>query len=409
MDEAAKHPVGLSPLSGVRVADLTTVVMGPLATRMLGDLGADVIRVETPEGDVLRDYEPKLNPMMSAFTLSLNRNKRCIVLNLKTAQGQQAMASLVASCDVFITNLRRAALRQLGLDADSVRAMRSDIIYCTANGFGSDGPHADHAAYDDVIQAASGLASMFTWSGDEPQFVPSIMVDKVVAVHIAFAVAAALHHRARTGDGSTVEVPMAETMAAFNLVENLAGLTFEPPLGGVGYDRIRTPWRRPRRTADGWIAILPYSNRNWDQVFQFSGRADAAADPRFATFADRVRHVDVLYQLLDEIVAEKTTAEWLEFGIKNSVPVSEVVDLAEIEQHPHFEAVGLMQHDDHPTEGPYRYARDTIRFNGGTSRLRRHASQLGADTQEVLTELGYTEEAITALLEEVENSTRSSE
>ncbi|MDH3680270.1 MAG: CoA transferase, partial [Acidimicrobiia bacterium] len=218
------------PLAGVRIADLTDVVMGPLATRMLADMGADVIRVEAPGGDVIRHYEPMRSAAMSAFSMNLNRNKRSIVLDLKSDTGREAVRDLIASCDVFVSNMRRAALERLRLDEAEVRAIRPDIIYCISNGYGSDGPKADQAAYDDVMQAASGLAAMFAWVGDEPQLVPSIYADKITGAHIAFAVAASLHGRAVTGEGASIEVPMAETMAAFNLVEHLGGQTFEPTL-----------------------------------------------------------------------------------------------------------------------------------------------------------------------------------
>ena len=387
-----------SPLAGVRIADLTSVVMGPLATRMLGDMGADVIRVETPEGDVIRHYEPMRSPMMGAFGMNVNRNKRGIVLDLKSDDGRQALDDLIATCDVFVTNMRRGAVERLGLDEASVRALKPDIIYCVANGYGSDGPNADHAAYDDVIQAASGLTSMFAWTGDEPRFVPSIMADKITGVHIAFAIAAALHGRAVTGKGTSIEVPMAETMAAFNLVEHLSGKTFEPQVGDFSYTRIKTPHRRPRQTTDGWIVVLPYSRDNWDRFFDFGNRPELKDDPRFASATDRVRNADALYGLLDGIVSTKTTSEWIAFCAEHSIPASEVVDLEFIGDDPHFKAVGLIQDDEHPTEGAYHYVRDTIIIDGKPTMIRRHASLLGGDTAEVLRELGWDDDRIEGVI-----------
>jgi len=386
------------PLEGVRIVDLTTVVMGPLATRMLADMGADVIWVESPEGDVLREYEPMRSPKMGAFNMSVGRNKRSVVLDLKTKPGAQALRELIATADVFVTSLRRKAVERLGFGESEVREIRPDIVYCIANGFGSDGPYADHAAYDDVIQAASGLASIFAWNGGAPELIPSIVADKVASTHIAFAIAAALHGRATTGAGASIEVPMAETMAAFNLVEHLSGQTFRPQLGDFSYNRLRTPHRRPRRTADGWIVILPYSKENWDRFFEFAGMSELSDDQRFATGSDRVANADALYGLLDDIIRQKETRVWLAFCEQHSIPVSEVVDLEKLGEDPHFAAVGLYQDDEHPTEGAYRYVRDPIRLDGTSSPIRHHAPRLGADTEDVMRELGWNDERIATLI-----------
>ena len=391
-------PTPTKPLAGVRIADLTDVVMGPLATRMLADMGADVIRVEAPAGDAIRHYEPMRSAGMSAFGMNLNRNKRSVVLDLKSHEGRAALDDLIATSDVFVTNMRRAALDRLGLDEPAVRAIRNDIIYCVSNGFGSDGPKADQAAYDDVMQAASGLAAMFAWVGDEPRLVPSIYADKVTGAHIAFAIAAALHGRAVTGEGSAIEVPMAETMAAFNLVEHLSGHTFEPPLGDFSYARIRTANRRPRRTTDGWIVVLPYSDDNWARFWRFGGRPELIDDPRFATGPDRVRNADALYGLLDEVVQHRSTAAWLEFCAEHSIPAAEVLDLEHIDDDPHFAAVGLIGRAEHPTEGPYRYVRSPIRLDGEAAAVDRHPPRLGQDTAEVLAELGWSADRIAPLI-----------
>ena len=375
------------PLDGVRIVDLTTVVMGPLATRMLADMGADVIRVESPEGDVIRDYQPMRSPKMSAFGMNLNRNKRSIVLDFKDTDDRATLDRLIATADVVVTNMRRSALARLGLDEAGVRAVKPDVIYCIANGYGSDGPKADDAAYDDVIQAASGLASMFSWVGDEPRLVPSIYADKITGVHVAFAISSALHGRARTGKGCSIEVPIAETMAAFNMVEHLSGHTFEPHLGSFSYNRIRTPHRKPRQTTDGWIVILPYSDDNWQQFWTFGERPDYLDDERFATQSKRVDHADALYSLLDGIIAMKSTVEWLGFCAEHSIPASEVIELEHLGDDPHFAAVELIRSDVHPTEGAYRYVRDPIRIDGTTAPLRHHAPRLGADTDAILSEL----------------------
>ena len=392
------------PLAGVRVIDLTSVVMGPLATRMLGDLGADVIRVESPAGDIIRHYEPMRSDAMSAFSINMNRNKRSVVLDLKSEPGREAIRDLVAGADVFVSTMRRSALGRLGLDAGRVRAIRPDIVYCVANGWGSDGPNADHAAYDDVIQAASGFADMFTLVGEEPRLIPSIIADKVCGLHIVPAITAALYRRAMTGEGDTIEVPMAEVMASFNLVEHLGGQTFDPQLGPMSYARVTTPNRRPRRTRDGWVVILPYTTANWRAFFEFVGRPELAADERFARQRDRIANSDVLYGMLDELVADMTTAELVSFCESRSIPASPVVALSELAEHPHFAAVDLVHRDEHPTEGPYRVTRDAVRYasrdGASTERAglpRRHAPRLGEHTAEVMTELGWSPDRIDAL------------
>ena len=388
------------PLDGVRVIDLTSVVMGPLATRMLGDLGADIIRVETPEGDIIRHYEPMRSEAMSAFAINMNRNKRSVVLDLKSEDGRRALRDLVATADVFVTTMRRSALARLGLDDAGVRAMRNDIIYCVANGYGSNGPSADKAAYDDVIQAASGVSDLFTYSGGEPQLMPSIIADKVCGLHIVPAITAALYRRAMTGEGDSIEVPMAEVMASFNLVEHLGGLTFDPPIGQFSYARVTAPNRRPRRTADGWVVLLPYSNANWREFFGFVGRPELIDDARFADQRSRIANSNELYGMLDGFVADLATTDLLAFCDQQSIPAAEVLSLEHIADDPHFAAVDLLHDDVHPTEGPYRVTRDPLRFasRGNDQGLpMRHAPCLGEHTAEVLAEVGWTSDDIATL------------
>ncbi len=394
-DESPPQPKG--QLAGVRIVDLTTVVMGPLSTRALGDLGADVIRVEAPGGDFMRDFEPKRNPKMSAFSMNVNRNKRSIVLDLKTDLGHQALLDLVSTADVFVSNVRPRALASLRLTDSDLRAVKPDLIYCSATGFGSDGPYADKAAYDDVIQAASGVASMFAWTGDDPQYFPAIIADKVAALHITYAVLAGLYQKAVTGEGDFVEVPMAESLASFNLVEHLNGHTFEPKLEPFSYPRLRTKHRKPRKTADGWVCILPYSDQNWKDFFQLAGLEDHADDPRFADVNSRVVNVDLLYGLLDPVIAQKTTAEWMQICDEYSIPAAPVVALEQLDEDPHFKAVDLIQEADHPTEGRYRVVRDPLRFRSGSLGVHQPAAQLGEHTTEVFTALGYDGERLAQL------------
>ncbi len=388
---------GSGPLAGVRVVELATVVMAPLATRALADMGADVIRVEAPGGDFMRDFDPKRNPKMGGFAMGVNRNKKSVVLDLKKPEGHAAFCDLVATADALVTNVRPRALKSLKVTDADLRPHRPDLVYCSATGFGSDGPYADKAAYDDVIQAASGLASMFTWMGDQPSFMPSIIADKVVAVHISYAVLAALYRRATTGEGDFIEVPMGETMAAFNLVEHLSGHTFKPPEGGFSYLRLRTKHRRPRRSADGWVCILPYSDRNWADFFALADLDHYAEDPRFDSVNVRIANVDALYGLLDEIVKTRTTAEWMTLCDEHSIPAVPVVDLEHIDEDPHFNAVGLLEDYQHPTEGACVNVKDPIAFRSGSTGLRHPPPGLGQHTRQVFGALGYDDDRITKL------------
>lgn len=393
MSDAAVKP---RPLDGVKVLDLTSVVMGPMATRIMGDLGAEVIKVEPAEGDFMRSFVPKRSEGMSGFTLNLNRNKRSIVLDLKSEAGKQAMLDLAVTCDVFVTNMRAAAVDRLGLSYEAIRAVAPSIVYVSANGFGSDGPYADKAAYDDVIQAASGLASMFGWMGDEPAYMPSIIADKVTGLHIAYATMAALYRRAVTGEGDHVEVPMAEALAAFNLVEHLNGHTLIPKEEPFSYQRLLTKHRRPRRTLDGWVCVLPYTNKNYRDFFAIMGRPELADDPRFCDVNVRIDNVDELYGILDEMVRTKSTAEWMDLCDEYSIPGAPIVELEDIGDDPHFNAVGLLTTQTHPTEGTYQVVKDPVTFASSPSVVRRHAPKIGQHTKEVLAELGYSDEQIAA-------------
>lgn len=375
------------PLAGVRVVELSSVVMGPMAARILGDLGADVIKVEPPEGDFIRFLEPSRTVGMSGFFLNLNRNKRSVVIDLASPDGHARFLELIASADVFMTNVRDRALRKLHITDAELRDHNANLIYCSATGFGREGPYAGNAAYDDVIQAVSGLASSFTMQGREPAYVPSVIADKVAALHIVYAITAALYRRTNTGVGENIEVPMAEVMAAFNLVEQLNGHAFEPPLGMFGYGRIVSAGRRPRRSADGWVCVMPYTDANWRDFFDIAERSEVARDERFASINSRVDHVTALYDLLDEIVMLKPTAFWIERCAEKSIPAAPVNDIAHLEDDAHYAAVGLLSTHEHPLEGPYRVIKDPVGYASGSAGVRRHAPRLGEHTDEILDDL----------------------
>lgn len=387
-------------LDGIRVVDLTTVLMGPMACRMLGDHGADVIRVESLEGDSTRNGLPARSAGMSGFSLNIQRNKRSLALDLKSAAGKAAMQRLLASSDVLVTNMRAAALERLGLGADALRSQHPHLICCRANGYGSGGPYRDKAAYDDAIQAASGLSNLIGRIAGEPGFVPAVVADKVTGLHVVEAVLAALFHRERTGMAQSIEVPMFETMVAFNLVEHYRGAVFEPPEGPFGYDRLLTPHRRPYPTADGWVCLLPYNDAQYRAFFAFVDRPDLASDPRFADHNSRIAHIDDLYALFGQLSVRRTTDEWIGYCDEHSIPAARVMDLADLDADPQLAAVGLVSIAEHPTEGSYRYVADPVVYSATPTRLRRHAPLLGEHAVEILSELGYDPSEIDALRDE---------
>lgn len=382
-----EQPTGA--LDGVRVVDLTTVLMGPLAARMLGDHGADVIRVEAPGSESARNVELG-REANNAISLSVHRNKRSVALDLKTTAGAAAMRDLVASADVLVTNMRSAALARLGLDAATLRAGHPSLIHCVANGYGADGPYADRPAYDDAIQAASGLAALHGRVSGEPRFVPSAIVDKICALKITQAVLAALVHQRSTGAGQAIVVPMFETMAEFNLVEHFRGAALVPPAGEIGYARVLSPNRRPYRCRDGYVCLLPYSTAQWHRFFTLTGNAEMIDDPRWASQPERIRHIDELYGFVAEQAVTKTVDEWLTLCDEQSIPATPVLDIADLPDDPHLQAVGLFTQHTHPSVGEYLAIEDAVAYEATPTKLWRHAPNPGEHTAEIMTELGWT-------------------
>ncbi|MCP3990077.1 MAG: CoA transferase [Actinomycetia bacterium] len=378
-------------LDGIRVVELATILMGPYGARILGDYGADVVRIESLTGDSTRHGIPSRNPGMSGLNLTIQRNKRSVALDLKDPRGRDAALAIIATADVVVTNMRRAALGRLGLDPTELRDRHPELIVCVGNGYGSDGPYGDKAAYDDAIQAGSGLAWIVGQAqpSQEPGYVPAIMADKVCGMTIAQAVLAALVHKVRTGQGQEIEVPMLETMVAFNLVEHQRGHGFEPPMGTFGYTRLFSPNRRPFASADGWIAILPYNDSHWREFFTIIGQPELIDDPRFADHNARIANVDEAYGMVSDAAATKTTAEWLALCEEKSIPCSVVLNPTDAIDDPHLDAVGMIDIRHHPSEGPYRYIRDGPRLSETPMGLHRHAPRLGQHTREVLGDLGY--------------------
>lgn len=367
------------PLAGIRVVDLTAVAMGPLATQTLGDMGADIVKVESAQGDIFRHATPGRTPGMGAGFLNFNRNKRSVVLDLKTPAGAQTLRELVQLADVLVCSLRPASMRRLGIDEPSIRPLNPRLIHCGVYGFSERGPYAGRPAYDDVIQAMSGLCAIQAGAEQgEPAYVKAIVADKVAGIAASGAIAMALYERERSGLGQAIEVPMFETLVAFNLLEHLNGASFEPPLGQMGYARLQSAHRRPYATRDGHIALMPYSTAQWQRFFEIADRPDMADDPRVMDPQARSRSIDTLYGLLAGIVAMRTTAQWLEVLAGEDIPHAPVRTLPQLLDDEHLRAVGLLQSGRHETEGTVRTIGIPVTFSRTPGSVRRLAPRLGS-------------------------------
>ena len=380
-------------LDGVRIVDLTTVIFGPSATQILADYGADVIKVETPEGDTTRHTGPAREPGMASLFLGSNRNKRSLVLDLKRSQARDALRKLVATADVLIHNIRPQKLDALGLSRAALMEANPRLIYVGLLGFGEDGPYAGLPAYDDIIQALSGAADLNRRQTGTPRYMPTVLADKTAGQMAAHAVLAALFQRERTGAGQYVEVPMFEAMTQFLLVEHMNAHHFSGPEianeGDFGYRRTIAEWRKPYPTRDGHVCFLPYSDRNWRDFFMAMGLEEHASDPRFSTIGERTRHIELLYRLLEELLAREATDHWLELGARLAIPCAPVNGLADLESDPHLQAVGMFATLSSGAEWQMRFARNPVRHSG--SRVEpRMPPRLGENTEEVLAEIGLT-------------------
>jgi crotonobetainyl-CoA:carnitine CoA-transferase CaiB-like acyl-CoA transferase len=387
------------PLAGVRILELTSVVLGPWACQILADMGAEVIKVEPPRGDSNRTLGASRNPNMAALYLTCNRNKRSLVLDLKQPAGHAALLKLAETADVLIHNNRPQVMARLKLDYPSIKAVNPKIIYCGSYGYGKDGPYGSKGALDDSIQAASGIAMLQEMVLGEPRYLPTIVADKTTAMAAVFAVTSALYHRERTGVGQEIEVPMFETMVYYVMAEHLWGETFEPPLGAAGYTRLMSDNRKPYKTRDGYIAILPYLDSHWETFCRLSGREDLLDDDRFRTLADRVRNIDDTYQETANTMATRTTAEWLELFGDTSVPTIVVNTLEGLKDDPHLKAVGFWNLMEHPTEGTIRMTRFPVSFSESPADIRRLPPRLGENSVEILREAGLDQADIDAMLD----------
>ncbi|HET7204203.1 MAG TPA: CoA transferase [Steroidobacteraceae bacterium] len=384
-------------LSGTRVLDFTTIVLGPYATRTLGDLGADVIKIEPPHGDLFRTVRPGRSRAMGAGYLGFNRNKRSLALDLKQPAAREVLDRLVHGADVVVHNMRPEAAARLGLDYGRLAALRPGLVYAFAAGYDQRGPNAAEPAYDDVIQAASGVAALNANERGEPRYLSTILCDKVGGLHLAIAVAAALARRAQTGQGCCIEAPMFESTVSFLMSEQLGGATFEPPLGSTGYDRLAAPNRKPYRTRDGYVAILPYNTTHWAAFFELIGRPEVAHSPQVQDPVLRSERVDVLYAVIAEVAPTRTSEDWLRDLRERDIPCARVNSVGELLHDPHLRATGFFYEYDHPTEGRLRDARSPFRLYDEAECDDRPASRIGADSREILLECGYGEQEIDRL------------
>ncbi len=385
------------PLEGVRVVDMTSLGMGPLAAQILGDYGADVIKLEPPTGDAFRHVLPQGSPGMSHAFIQFNRNKRSVALDLKAPRGLEAARKLLRTTDVLLSNVRPAAMKSLGLDYDAIRAIKPDIIYAAAYGYSERGPYAGRPAADDTIQAMAGVAGLQQLAYGTAQLVANVIADKAVGQALVHAVMAALIHKMKTGRGQRIEVPMFETMVAFTMPEHVAGMTFDPPQGGAGYLRVINPERRPYRTKDGYLCVLPYTTAQWLRFFRLIGRDDLAQDPQLADPVERSKRFRELYALIDEAMPQRTTDEWVEALLASDILFGKVNTPDDLLRDPHLAALNMFPVVQHPTEGPLRLIGFPIELTDTPNQLRRLPPRLGQHSREVLLELGYSDAELAAL------------
>ena len=387
------------PLKGLKIIELTSVVLGPWAAQILADMGAEVIKVEAPFGDSNRQLGASRNPNMAALYLSNNRNKRSLVLDLKQASARDALLKIIKDCDVFLHNNRPQVMTKLKLEYNDIKSVNENIIYCGTYGYSKDGPYGEKGALDDSIQAVSGIAALNELVLGEPRYLPTVVADKTTAITVVYSILAALFHRERTGSGQEVEVPMFETMVSFVMAEHLWGEIFEPPLDKAGYTRLMSHHRKPYKTKDGYIAVLPYMNNHWKTFCEKAERQDLIEDDRFKNLSSRVENIDDTYSETGKILSTKTTQEWLDIFADTKVPVIVVNSLDDLFTDPHLEAVGFWQDFDHPTEGKLKMPGFPAKFSKTPATIRKHAPNFGEHSLEILAEAGIDKETIKQMID----------
>jgi crotonobetainyl-CoA:carnitine CoA-transferase CaiB-like acyl-CoA transferase len=385
----------VGPLHGLRVLDMTTVLMGPYATLQLGDMGADIIKVEPLEGDIVRQIGPGRHPGMGPMFLNVNRNKRSIALDLKQPAGREVLLRLAAGADVFIYNVRPQAMARLGLAYEDVFSSNPAIIYAGVFGYGQDGPYAARPAYDDLIQGACAVPTLLAKAGDgSPRYVPLTIADRIVGLFAVNAILAALRHRDISGRGQRIDVPMFETMAHFVLIDHLGGLTFDPPLDHGGYARLLAPERRPYRTKDGYLCALIYNDKQWRSFFHAIERPDMLQDDRLRDHASRIRHIREIYAEVADIFATRTTAEWMHILEEADIPYTPLRTVEDLIGDRHLEAISFFAHVEHPSEGRIKSMRAPTAWSDSKTESASPAPALGEHSREILQELGLGEQSI---------------
>jgi len=388
------------PLNGVRVIDMTTVVMGPYATQILGDYGADVIKVESPKGDSTRALGPARNPGMGHIFLHANRNKRSVVLDLKQPEGLEALLYLIRSADVLISNVRAAAMARLGLSYAKLSETNPRLIMVGLVGYGQRGPYAAKPAYDDLLQGLSGVASLSAVAGgSEPRYAPVTLSDRTVALSAVNAVLGGLYHRERTGEGQEIEIPMFETTVQFVMGDHLGGLSYDPPIGTAGYARLLSRDRRPYATRDGYICVMVYTDDNWrDFLAEIGQPALFDRDPRFATLQARTQNISALYALVADAMRGRTTRQWLDVLDRLDIPAMPMHTADSLIDDAHLKAIDFFRIVEHPSEGKIREMDIPGTWSKTQPTVRRRAPLLGEHTAEVLREFGMPEELVVNLL-----------
>jgi len=386
------------PLHGVRVLDLSTVVMGPFGTQILGDFGAEVIKIEPPDGDVIRYAWPFRNPGMGSIFLNTNRNKRSVVLDLKKPAARDACLAIAKTCDVLVYNIRPQAMARLGLSYEDVKKANPRIIYVGCFGYSQRGPNAAKAAYDDMIQGAAGIPWLLHKQGaSEPRYAPMIVADRSVGQQVASAVSAALYYREKTGKGQRIDVPMYEHLLQMILSDHLGGYTYEPPHGPSGYVRILSPDRRPYQTKDGYVCALIYNDKQWKSFFDVIGKPEILKQPEFATHEARSQNYNRAYAMVAEELKQRTTTEWVEAFERADIPVQRMNSLDDIVADPHLKAIGYLKTVEHPSEGKIKVLAVPSEWSESSPEYRRHTPRLGEHTSEVLREVGLSDAEIDRL------------